>query len=127
MTWNYFATKHGKRKVDGVGMKIQNVHEMVIYLREKSNKYHASHPTTKKMVHKYIWEVKEGDIDRTRTFDCSTMQGRRKAHQVGSVNYHDLTQVRYRHLSCFYPCCVDGDVPIQCEQISHFHLGLSLG
>jgi hypothetical protein len=99
-------------------MKIQNAHEVVICLKGKSNKYHASHPTTKKMVHKYIWEV-EGDIDKTRTFDCSTMQGRQKAHQTRSVNYHDPTQMQYRHLSCFYPCCVDGDVTIQCEQISH--------
>jgi hypothetical protein len=70
MTWNYFVIDHGKGKVDGVGalleqklkkkkkkpdgMKIQNAHEVVTYLTEKSNKYHASHPTTKKMVHKYI-------------------------------------------------------------------------
>jgi uncharacterized protein (DUF2236 family) len=84
MTWNYFATDHGKGKVDGVGailerklkkeqikpngMKIQNAHEVVTSLREKANKYHASHPGTKKMVHKYTWEV-EGDIDGARTFD----------------------------------------------------------
>jgi len=101
------------------GMNIQNAHEVVTYLKAKSNKYHASHLATRKMVHKYIWEVKEGDIDRARTFDCSIVQGRRKAHQMRNVNCHDPTQVQYRHLSCFYPCCVNGDVVIQSEEISH--------
>jgi hypothetical protein len=91
MTWNYFATGHGKGEVDGVGvllkqklrkekmkpcgMKIQNVHEAVTYLSAKSNKYHVSHLVGRKMVHKCFREVKEGDIDRATIFDFSTMQG----------------------------------------------------
>jgi hypothetical protein len=98
MTWNYFATSHGKGEVSGArallkqklwkkhlkpnGMKIQNAHEVVSYLRVKSNKYHASHPCVRRVVNKYFWEVKEGDIDRTKVHDCATVKGSHKAHQV---------------------------------------------
>jgi hypothetical protein len=57
MTWNYFAISHGKGEVNGArallkqklwkkhlkpnGMKIQNAHEAISYLRVKSNKYHT--------------------------------------------------------------------------------------
>ncbi len=57
MVWNYFATGHAKRKIDGVGVcskvklkeqikpsqpKVQNDAEMVAYLKVESNKYHAA-------------------------------------------------------------------------------------
>jgi hypothetical protein len=80
MTWNYFAIGHGKGEVDGVGvslkhdvkneqlkpngMKIQNAHEATIFLKVESNKFHASYLVARKVVNKYVWEVKEVDIDK---------------------------------------------------------------
>jgi hypothetical protein len=63
-------------------MKIQNVHEVVSYLKAESNKYHASHLGVRRVVNKYFWEEKEGDIDRIKVHDCATMKGSHKAHQV---------------------------------------------
>jgi hypothetical protein len=85
-------------------MKFQNVHEAVTFLRAESNKFHASHLIARKVVNKYFWEVEEGDIDRAWTFECSTIKGSCKVHQVQSVNYQDPTQVQYIHLTCFCPC-----------------------
>jgi ABC-type transporter MlaC component len=93
MTWNYVTIGHGKGEVDGVrallkqelnkkkmkpyGMKKQNVHEVVTYLKAKSNKYHASHLVARKMVHKCFWQVKVDDIDRATTFDCSCKEAKK--------------------------------------------------
>jgi hypothetical protein len=33
-------------------------------------------------------------------------------HQVKNINFHDPTQVQYRHLSCFIPCCLDGAITL---------------
>jgi hypothetical protein len=90
-------------------MKIQNAHEVVIFLGAKSNKFHAFHLAARKVVNKYIWEVKEGDIDKAQTFECSIMRRRCKALQMRSVNYQDPTHVQYKHLTCFCPCCVDNN------------------
>jgi len=100
-------------------MKIQNVHEVVIFLKAESNKFHASHLVARKVVNKYFWEVKESDIDRARAFECSTTKGSCKVHQVWSVNCQDPAQVQYKHLTCFCPCCVDNNSKFQCEIIHH--------
>jgi hypothetical protein len=50
---------------------------------------HAIHPSARRVVNKHFWEVKEGDIDQTKAYDCATMKGSYKAHQVHSVNCHD--------------------------------------
>ncbi len=60
LTWNFFATRHGKGEVDGArvllkweikkeqikprGMKIQNVVKVMAYLEFEVNKFHATHP-----------------------------------------------------------------------------------
>jgi DNA-binding protein len=63
LIWNFFATSHGKGEVDGVrallkcevrkeqikpnGRQIQNVVEVVAFLRSKANKYHVVYPNVK--------------------------------------------------------------------------------
>jgi hypothetical protein len=56
-------------------MKIQNAHGAIIFFRAESNKFHAFHLTARYVVNKYFWEVKEGDIDKTRAFECSIIKG----------------------------------------------------
>jgi hypothetical protein len=75
-------------------MKIQNAHEVVIFWGAKSNKFHAFHLAAMKVVNKYIWEVKEGDIDKARAFECSIMKRRCKALQMRSVNNQNPTHVQ---------------------------------
>jgi hypothetical protein len=59
LTWNYFASGHGNGEVDAVGalckqeirkeqvkpdgLKLQNAHEVVSYLKAQAKKHHASH------------------------------------------------------------------------------------
>jgi hypothetical protein len=75
-------------------MKIQNVHEAIIFLKAESHKFHASHLATWcGVVNKSFWEVKEGDINRAQAFECSTIKRSHKAHQVQNVNCQDPTQV----------------------------------
>jgi hypothetical protein len=61
-------------------MKIQNAHEVVSYLKTKCNKYHAIHPSARRVVNKHFWEVKEGDIDQTRAYDCAVVKRSHKVH-----------------------------------------------
>jgi hypothetical protein len=78
MTWNYFASNHGKGEVDGVGAlykreiwkeqlrphasKLQNSAEVVAFLTAECNKYHAGYATARRHVNKHFWDVKEGDV-----------------------------------------------------------------
>jgi hypothetical protein len=59
MVWNFFAASHGKGGVDGVGalltrevqneqikphgQNLQNVEEIVSFLKSKTNKHHVAH------------------------------------------------------------------------------------
>jgi hypothetical protein len=59
MVWNFFGTGHGKGEVDGArvllkrkvqkekiksqGLKLQNVKEIVSFLKSKTNKHHVAH------------------------------------------------------------------------------------
>jgi hypothetical protein len=70
MTWNFFASSHGKGEVDGVGtlckweilqewvklngLKLQNVREVVLYLKAKAEKHHASHNNAKRIANKFF-------------------------------------------------------------------------
>jgi hypothetical protein len=96
--WNYFAIGHGKGEVDGVATllkkevrkeqikpnvkQLQSAFDAVIFLREESTKQHATHPSARRTIHKYFWEVKKGDVDRSHLFECQIVRGTCKAHQV---------------------------------------------
>lgn len=107
MTWNYFASGHGKGEVDGCGallkreirkeqvkpnaIRIQNAHDVVEYMRSQSTKVHAAHPNVRKEVNLHFWEVKVDDVDRSLSYDCSTVPGSRSMHQAKSVSCQDVT------------------------------------
>lgn len=82
MLWNYFATRHGKRGVDGAsallkrklrkeqiepqGLKIQNAGKVVYFLQFEANKLHATHENVRRTISKTLWEIKVGDVDRMK-------------------------------------------------------------
>jgi hypothetical protein len=96
LIWNFFATGHGKGEVDGAGAllkkeifkkhiklkgnKIQNVAEVVAFLKFEVNKYHVAHPNAQQHINKFFYEVKIGDIDRNKSFEYETMKGSRAKH-----------------------------------------------
>lgn len=109
MIWSFFATGHGhgKGEVDGFGalmkielrkdqikphgQKLQNVNECVQFLKSKCNKYHVAYPSTRKHVNKFFWEVKVGDVDKSKGWECGTLNGSQKMHQVKSISHKDPT------------------------------------
>ena len=135
MLWYYFASGHGKGEVDGAGAlckrevrkeqlkldgrKIQNVEEMVRFLREENNKHHAGPPSSRKYTSKYFWEIKEGAISRVRDLQCETIPGSMKQHQVRSLSCKDPTLLQSRALSCFCWACLEYDARFTCHQRSH--------
>jgi hypothetical protein len=107
LIWNFFVTGHGKGEVDGIGAllkhvvkkeqikpngrKIQNAVEVLAFLKFEANKYHVMYPNVRQQVHKFFHEVKVGDVNRLRPWDCSTVKGSRSKHQVCSLSSKDPT------------------------------------
>jgi hypothetical protein len=77
MIWNFFATSHGKGKVDGTralskregrkkqikpqGQTLYNVKEKICkFLTIERNKYRVAHPNAWRHVNKFFWNVKVG-------------------------------------------------------------------
>jgi hypothetical protein len=68
MIWNFFATGHGKREVDGTGVllkwevhkeqikpqgkKLQNAIKIVMHLLVEANKFHATTPSSRRHINK---------------------------------------------------------------------------
>ncbi len=133
MFWNYFATGHGKGKVDGVGallkrelhkeqikpqgLKIQNVKEVVNLLQSKANKFHAAKKNAQIKMNKTLWEVKVGDVDKSKGFHCQTIAGNQKSHQAQSVTCQDPKLLKYRDISYFCVGCQNFVTNIACEHV----------
>jgi hypothetical protein len=88
MIWIFFTFGHWKGEVDGartlckweickeqVKLKLQNAHEVVLYLKAKANKHHASHNNVRRIVNKVFWEIKISDINSSRCYNCNTVNG----------------------------------------------------
>lgn len=45
------------------GLKFQNAHEVVSYLKAQVEKHHASHINAKRTMKKIFWELEIGDIN----------------------------------------------------------------
>jgi hypothetical protein len=135
MTWNFFATGHGKGKVDGAGalfkrevrkeqikpdgLKLQNTAEVTAFLKAETNKFHARNPSTRQHIRKHFWDIEVGAIDRTRLFSCATVAGSRGIHQVCSLTNKDPTIIQFRQLSCSCLACISRTPTYECEQTEH--------
>jgi hypothetical protein len=111
MIWNYFVTGHGKGEVDDTGAllkrkfrkeqikpnvcKLQCAGDVVKYLREEATRRHVVYPSIRKITSKYFWEVTKHDINRNQLYECQTIHGSHKAHQVQSISHQDLTLIEY--------------------------------
>jgi hypothetical protein len=76
LVWNFFVSGHGKGEVDGIGAllkrevkkeqikpagkKIQNVIEVVAYLRSEANTYHVLHSKARQHINKFFHENQGG-------------------------------------------------------------------
>lgn len=99
--------------------KIQNAADAVAFLKREANKHHAGPSSSRRVVDKHFWLVNKEDVDRSESFDCSTVHGSRSMFQARSVNCRDQTLIAHRNLSCF---CVAGENPgsnFACEEEGH--------
>lgn len=96
MTYNYFPSSHGKGEVDGAGilckceirrkkvkpngLKLQNSHEMVSYLKAQATKYHASHNNAKRTTNNIFWEIKVGGISQSHGDICNIVSCSKNMH-----------------------------------------------
>lgn len=85
--------------------RIQSANDAILHLQAEANKYHTAHDGAYRRIQRHCWEIKQGDIDRSRPFDCSIVKGSRKSHQVHSVSSSDSTLTEYRFLSCSCLSC----------------------
>jgi hypothetical protein len=54
----------------------------VAFLKFEANKYHAAHPSAQQHINKFFHEVKVGDINRNKSFECEIMKSNKAKHQV---------------------------------------------
>jgi hypothetical protein len=135
MTWNFFATGHGKGEVDGAGalfkrevhkeqikpdgVRLQNTAEVIAFLKAETNKFHAGNPGARQLIRKHFWDIEVGAIDRSRLFNCATVARSRGMHQVRSLINKDPTLIQYRQLSCSCLACTSRTPAFECEQRDH--------
>jgi hypothetical protein len=98
LTWNFFASGHGKGEVDGVSalckreirteqmkpnaQRLQDAKDVVAYLKSRSCRNHAACPGARKVVNKHFWLVGATDVVRSRVPNVTTIPGSRSVHQV---------------------------------------------
>ena len=135
MTWNYFASGHGKGEVDGAsaflkrelykeqikpnGRQLQNASQVVQFLQEESNKFHVGRPGERQRITKFFWEIKEDAISRVDKLEVETIPGSRGMHQCRSLSSKDPTLIQFRQLTCFCVACLDPDADLPCYQKAH--------
>lgn len=134
MEWNFFAIGHGKREVDGVGallkceirkeqikharQKIQNDVEVVAYIKVESNNYHVF-SKVRHHINEYFHEVKVGDVDRSKPFECEIVHGSQSVHQVRSIFNKNPTLCQRCQLSCLCVGCIDHNHDYPCVHHEH--------
>jgi hypothetical protein len=53
---------------------------VVVLLRVESSRQHVAHPNIKRVVFKYLWEIKKNDVDKSQLFECKMYMAVVKCH-----------------------------------------------
>ena len=112
MSWNYFASGHGKGKVDGAGallkreirneqlkpggLKLQNAAEIVQFLKDQFERVHAGPASSRQTTHKFFWKILKigpGCVDHSDPKQCDKVLGSMSNHQCTSVFARDPTLI----------------------------------
>jgi DNA-binding protein len=80
-----------KEQIKTRGRKIQNVVDVVAYLKAESNKYHDASSKVRKHTNKFFHRIKAGNVNRSKPFECETIHGSQSMHQVKSISNRDPT------------------------------------
>ena len=108
-----------KEQIKPHGRQLQNAAQVVRFLQEESNKFHARRVGERRRTTKFFWEIKEGDINRVDRLEAETIPGSRSMHQCRSLSAKDPTLIQFRQLTCFCVACLDPNSGLGCYQKSH--------
>jgi len=90
-------------------------------LKLEANKHHATHANARRQINKFFWNVKVGDVDRSKPFNCETIYGSHNMHQICSVSHKDPTLLQVHEISCFCVACINRSLKEKCENELHVH------
>jgi hypothetical protein len=88
-------------------------------LTTKNNKYHVAHPTTHKNINKLFWDVKVGEVDKSKPFNYETIRGNYNMHQIQSIPNNDPTLLQCRNIPFFFYACIDRIPNGRCDNELH--------
>lgn len=101
MVWIFFAIGHGKWEVDGIEKllkrmvwkeHIKSQGQSCRMWRKLSSSYNVRQTSTMLLIQMLtFWNVKLGEMDRSKTFDCGAICSSRKMHQLCSISHKDPT------------------------------------
>ncbi|KAL3694855.1 hypothetical protein R1sor_008506 [Riccia sorocarpa] len=124
--WCFHASGHGKDKGDGLGgglktalareqlkgidgHKLDCVADCVAFLSEKFRLHREKLYEEINEVRRFFWEVKVGDVNRSKCYDCLPIEGTRKLHCFHGFSRLNPTLLNVREMCCFCPSCIDED------------------
>ena len=135
MTHHFSGSGHGKGEHDCAGAvikrhltqeqlkpdcrKLQCAEDVVAFLRETMcDGATATYASKVRPVTRVFWEVKEGNVDRSKKWDCKSVKGARGIHCVSGYSLKNGKALRCRQLSCFCNSCMQG-LWRRCSRKSH--------
>ena len=62
-----------------------------------------------KPVHRSLWNVALGDVDRSMLWHCDTIHGIRESHSAQSKYMSDVFFIEMRKYACFCDFCIEAD------------------
>jgi len=77
---HYANGKSAKNRLKPDGLKLQNAHEVVLHLKAEAKEHQASHNNVRRIVNKFVWELKVGDINQSHHYNCNIINGSKGMH-----------------------------------------------
>ncbi|KAL3696603.1 hypothetical protein R1sor_010679 [Riccia sorocarpa] len=94
LTWHFHGSGHGK-DIGFLTGKFELDQEMAYGQTQN--------------VRRFFWEIKVGEVDRSKELDCLPIKGTRSLHCFHGYSRVNPTLLKTRELSCFCPSCVDDE------------------
>ncbi|KAL3702355.1 hypothetical protein R1sor_020377 [Riccia sorocarpa] len=124
--WCFHASGHRKDNGDGLGgglktalareqlkgidgHKLDCAADCVAFLSEKFRLHREKLYGGINEVRRFFWEVKVGDVNRSKRYDCLPIEGTRKLHCFHGFSRLNPTLLNVREMCCFCPSCIDED------------------
>ncbi|KAL3702375.1 hypothetical protein R1sor_020397 [Riccia sorocarpa] len=91
------------------GHKLENAADAIQFLTSKFELDRELAYGHHQNARRFFWEVKVGEVDRSKELDCLPIKGTRSLHCFHGYNPTNPTLLRIKELSCFCPYSVDDE------------------